>query len=91
MQTGKSKSSQKTRQPYGKVTEVGQVPVALQEIKELTGGAGTWASTENQVSDYIRRLDLIRDMTNSIIAVTCANPGCLSEMAAQSAHVQLAA
>lgn len=39
----------------------------LQEIKELTGGAGTWASTENQISDYIRRLDLIRDITNSIM------------------------
>jgi hypothetical protein len=79
MQTGKSKSSQKTRQPYGKVTEVGQVPIALQEIKELARGN---RSTTCQV---------IEELVSSIIAVTCANPGCISEIAAQSAHVQPAA
>lgn len=73
MQTGKSKSSQKTRQPYGKVTEVGQVPIALQEMREL-----------------IRPIDhpALYGLIDSIITVTCANPGCISEIAAQSAHVQ---
>ena len=85
MQTGKSKSLQKTRQPYGKVTEVGQVPVALHEIKDLAS-----SPSRAPFLDQRERLETIDGIVASIISVTCASPGCLSEMAAQSAHVQQA-
>ena len=56
----------KTREPYGKITEVGQVPIALQEMRELI-----------KAIDHPALLRLI----DSTITVTCANPGCLSQMA----------
>lgn len=76
MSYGKKQSSQKTREPYGKVSEVGQVPIALQEISELAGKAklSDWEQVEYQLGQ-------IKQMADSIIAVTCANPGCLSQMA----------
>lgn len=89
MNSGKKQSSQKTRQPYERVTEVGQVPIALQEIKEMASGAGTWASHQNEISDYVRRMGVIRSLADSIITVTCANPGCLSQMAEGLPHRQL--
>lgn len=79
MSSGKNKSLQKTREPYGKVTEVGQVPIALQEIKELAlmaGGAGG----KMPFLDQRQRLEAIGKIADSVIAVTCATPGCLSEM-----------
>jgi hypothetical protein len=83
MQTGKSKSKQKTREPYGKVTEVGQVPVALQELRERTDSA-----LENikyvELTKAQESLVIVRKLADSIIAVTCANPGCLSQMAEES-------
>lgn len=79
MNSGKSKSSRKTREPYGKVTEVGQVPIALQEIRELAIDAQKIPDPES----VRRRLEKIHQITDSIIAVTCANPGCLSQMAEQ--------
>lgn len=81
MQTGKSKLSQKTRQPYGKVTEVGQVPIALQEIKELSASP---PRKDGPFLDQRQRLETIDSIIDSIISVTCANPGCISEMAEQS-------
>ena len=77
MNSGRKQSLQKTREPYGKVTEVGQVPIALQEISELARKAklSDWEQVEYQ-------LNQIKQMADSIIAVTCANPGCLSQMAA---------
>jgi len=76
MQAGKNKSSQKTREPYGKVTEVGQVPIALQEIRELARFG------QRMPEDQVRkRFGEIESIAESIIAVTCANPGCLSQMA----------
>lgn len=78
MSYGKKQSSQKTREPYGKVSEVGQVPIALQEIKELA----EMRTAPNVTSDY--QLRTIGILVNSIIAVTCANPGCLSQMAERS-------
>jgi len=80
MQAGKSKSSQKTREPYGKVTEVGQVPVALQELKELAKRAADFLS-DADVKGCDKSIGQIYYLTDSIIAVTCANPGCLSQMA----------
>lgn len=80
MQVGKSKLSQKTREPYGKVTEVGQVPVAFQEVKELVKSGLTLI----QNGDYGMAVEANRTASivlDSIIAVTCANPGCLSQMA----------
>lgn len=73
------KQQQKTREPYGKVTEVGQVPIALMEISELAGKAklSDWEQVEFQLAQ-------IKQMADSIIAVTCANPGCLSQMAEDS-------
>lgn len=75
---GKNNSKQKTREPYGKVTEVGQVPVALQEIKEL-------CERPNKPGEITPewRLANISVIVGSIISVTCANPGCISEMAEQ--------
>lgn len=68
MNGGKNKLRPKTREPYGKVTDVGQVPIALQEMREL-----------------LKRSDInsaeVLTILDSIIAVTSANPGCLSEMA----------
>lgn len=78
MNSGKKQQLQKTREPYGRVTEVGQVPVALQEIHELAtrpGGRG------EIFLDQRERLEAIGKIADSIIAVTCANPGCLSQMA----------
>lgn len=83
MSYGKKQSSQKTREPYGKVTEVGQVPIALQEIKELA----EMRTSPNVTSDY--QLRTIGILVNSIITVTCANPGCLSQMAEGLPHRQL--
>lgn len=77
MNSGKKQSLPKTREPYGKVTEVGQVPVALQEIEEL---AQIGLKTKNvaEQSDCFKR---IQNMAQSALSVTCANPGCLSQMA----------
>lgn len=75
-----NKPKQKTREPYGKVTEVGQVPVALQEISELAADGFKFVDRERAV-EQLQKIDLI---ARSIIAVTCANPGCLSQMAEQS-------
>ena len=83
MANGKSNSRQKTREPYGKVTEVGQVPIALQEIHELARSSKLTDSFD-VIHDNLARIETMAD---SIIAVTCANPGCISEMAANSAHV----
>ena len=83
MSYGKKQSSQKTREPYGKVTEVGQVPIALQEIKELA----KMRTSPNVTSDY--QLRTIGILVNSIITVTCATPGCLSQMAEGLPHRQL--
>lgn len=77
MNFGKKQSKQKTREPYGKVSEVGQVPIALQEIKEL---ADPLKMEKGSMAGSVR-LRTIRDLADSIITVTCANPGCLSEMA----------
>lgn len=76
MDYGNDQSSQKTREPYGKVTEVGQVPIALQEIEEL---AQIGLKTKNvaEQSDCFKR---IQNMAQSALSVTCANPGCLSQM-----------
>lgn len=76
------KQQQKTREPYGKVTEVGQVPIALQEISELAGKL-------LQAGMLSARLDMIKELADSIIAVTCANPGCLSQMAEGLPHREL--
>lgn len=78
MSYGKKQQSQKTREPYGKVTSIGQVPIALQEIKELA----EMRTAPNVTSDY--QLRTIGILVNSIITVTCATPGCLSQMAEQS-------
>lgn len=85
MANGKNNSRQKTREPYGKVTEVGQVPIALQEIKGLSSSPGGKGEI---FLDQRERLEAIDSIVTSIITVTCANPGCISEMAANSAHVQ---
>lgn len=77
MQTGKSKSKQKTRQPYAKVTEVGQVPIALQEISEIASGI----KPDDGPISLQSKAKAIKNMADSIITVTCANPGCLSQMA----------
>lgn len=70
MNSGKSKSKLKVREPYGKVTEVGQIPVALQEIRELIGRPdGQWNVAE------------VKTILDSIISVTSANLGCLSDLA----------
>lgn len=77
MNSGKKQQLQKTREPYGKVTEVGQVPIALQEVSEL-------ASFSPRITRPLSpeaRLVMIKTITDSIIVVTCANPGCLSQMA----------
>lgn len=81
MQVGKSKSSQKTREPYGKVTEVGQVPIALKEISELTHHARQLKAPEIAMDALFLGLGRIQFLIDSVIAVTCANPGCLSQMA----------
>lgn len=80
MNSGKNKSLSKTRQPYGKVSEVGQVPVALMEVRELSE-IGLKTKNVAEQSDCFKR---ILTMADSIIAVTCASPGCLSQMAEQS-------
>lgn len=72
------KKQQKTREPYGKVTEVGQVPIALQEIRELAKANG----------GYPNRMQIL-EILDSVIAVTCANPGCLSQMAEGLPHREL--
>jgi len=77
MSYGKKQSSQKTREPYGKVTEVGQVPVALQEISEIASGI----KPDDGPISLQSKARAIKNMADSIIAVTCANPGCLSQMA----------
>ena len=79
MSYGKKQFSQKTREPYGKVTEVGQVPVALQEISELVRDARSYMVTNRTEAD--RLLSQLATLTDSLIPVTCANPGCLSQMA----------
>ena len=79
MQPGKSKSSQKAREPYGKVTEVGQVPVALQEIKEMAFDGQRMP--KESIENMWKQFELIGKLADSIITVTCANPGCLSQMA----------
>lgn len=61
------------------MTEVGQVPIALQEISEL---AGRLLQVDTQFEQG-GRLVMIKQLADSIIAVTCANPGCLSQMAEQ--------
>ena len=73
------KAKTKTREPYGKVTEVGQVPVALQEIRELSLIGASLPNSE--VAAKTTNLHCIKLIADSIIAVTCSNPGCLSQMA----------
>lgn len=85
MSYGKKQPSQKTREPYGKVTEVGQVPVALQEISELAGKG----LKIDQRFEPDARFEMIKEITDSIITVTCATPGCLSQMAEGLPHRQL--
>lgn len=88
MQTGKSKSKQKTREPYGRVTEVGQVPIALQEIKEINFQVCQEISRNGAVKSTTTPFVISR-LIDSIIAVTCANPGCLSQMAEGLPHREL--
>lgn len=80
MNSGKKQQSQKTREPYGKVTEVGQVPVALQEIKEINFQMCQEISRDGVVKSTTTPFVVSR-LIDSIITVTCANPGCLSQMA----------
>lgn len=78
MSSGKSKSSRKTREPYERVTEVGQVPIAFQEIRELA--AREWQRSLERGGGTVA-CQIIADLMDSVIAVTSQNPGCLSEMA----------
>jgi len=77
MSYGKKQFSQKTREPYGKVTEVGQVPIALQEISEIASGI----KPDDGPISLQSKAKAIKNMADSIITVTCVNPGCLSQMA----------
>lgn len=82
MNSGKSKLSRKTREPYGKVTEVGQVPIALLEISEIASGINP---SDGPISLQIKAKS-VKNLADSILAITCANPGCLSQMADSREH-----
>lgn len=75
-----NKPKEKTREPYGKVTEVGQVPIALQEMAEVIKH-GMYEASHGENENSKRRFEILQRINDSIITVTCANPGCLSQMA----------
>jgi len=60
------------------VTEVGQVPVAIGEIVYLSGSV---RRDEPETYDLQSQLAAVHRLAVSIQVVTCANPGCLSQMA----------
>lgn len=78
MNSGKGRSKLKVREPYGRVTDIYQVPVALHEIRELSNYPNS-AIGDNEQS--LKLLMKIRVLIESIIAVTSANPGCLTNLA----------